>query len=143
MLAHERHQSRQFRHEDRTFAQVDEVAASRLVEPDRHLIPAPLSLEVRAPPRAWSNRVDLAHGHVRKAALLERGDDEIAFPGEVGFASHMLQRAAAAGAEMDAGGRGPRRPFLDQLDETAPLAFTVYANDIAWNRAGNEQSVGG
>ena len=44
---------------------------------------------------------------------------------------------------MRAGRRGPSRPLLDHLDETAPPAFTVYTNNIAWNRARNEQSVRG
>ena len=122
---------------------IDEVAAPRFVEADRHLIAAPLRLEARAPSRARRNRHDLLHRHVREAALLERRDDEIALPGEIGVARHMLERAAAAGAEMDAGRSGPRRSLLDQLDETAPFALTFHANNIAWNRAGNEQSVRG
>ena len=122
---------------------IDEVAAPRFVEPDRHLIAAPLRLEARAPPRARRNRHDLLHRHVRESPLLERCHDEIALPGEIGLARHMLERAAAAGAEMDAGRRGPRRALLDQLDEMAPLALTFHANNVAWNRARNEQSVRG
>jgi hypothetical protein len=53
----------------------------------------------------------------------------------------MLERAAPANAEVSAWWNSPRRPLLDHFDKATPLSFTAYANNVAWNCAGNEQSV--
>ena len=115
-----------------TFGDVDQAAALRFVESQGYAAARIRArLEHRAPPRARRHRANLFHRHIGKAALLERVQDQIALPGEIGPLRHHLQGAAAAAAEMGTNRLGPR---WTRRDDSLQAAARTLADRRARHR---------
>ena len=95
----------QRRRQHRALCDGREARAAALDEPDAHLTVLARCMEGRAPAPLAPGRNGRLHLRAAQAALGKRLDHLLALPGEVRRLAPMLQLAAAAAAEMAAGGR--------------------------------------
>ena len=89
------------RHQHRALFDVEDRLAAASVEPEDDPVLRPHRREDRAPAARRRHRDDRLD-RCRNTALCEGGLDLPAFPREIGRARHVLERAAAADAEMAA-----------------------------------------
>jgi hypothetical protein len=90
---------------------------------------------------AGAVRVDQCADFAGNAGLFERIDDELALPIAIGVRLPVLDRAAAAGAEILAERRDALRARSDDFDEVAPVRGSAGRNvridDFAAQRVGD------
>lgn len=115
--AQRRQQARDLGLENRAGGNVDHPVALARIEAEHDIALATDRREVGAAPRAGGDCGQRAHLVGRQAAPGQRLDDEPVFPPRGGLGGEMLQRAAAAGAEMRASVRDAIGRGLDDLGE--------------------------
>ena len=94
----------------------------------------------RPPPAGERHGADLLDRRL-KPARGERRDDKLALPGEIGVSLHMLERAAAAGAEILADRSDALRARLENGERlgVAVSGLGVHLHQLAWKREGHEE----
>ena len=94
----------------------------------------------RPPPAGERHGADLLDRRL-KPARGERRDDKLALPGEVGVSLHMLERAAAAGAEILADRGDALRARLENGERfgVAVSGLGLHLHQLAGKREGHEE----
>ncbi len=105
--AQRREQGREGGVQDRAFQQVHDLGRALAVQAEQHAAAAAPGRQVHPPAPAGGVRASAA-GVARVAGTPQGGFEQAGFPGGVTGTIPVLQRAAAAGAEMPAGRRRPR-----------------------------------
>ena len=103
---------------------------------DAHLVVLPGGMNGGAPAPLAPGRDGRLNLDGAEAALGERLDHLLALPGEVGFIGPVLQLAAAAAAEMPAGGRLALGAGAKHFNQLCPPARDARTHLFAWERVG-------